>query len=60
MTLEASLSSEIAGLLLRNLNGGFLRLGVISTVGGPKKKDYGILGSIVGSPDFGKLPIKLP
>ena len=25
--------------------------------GGPNNKDYGILGSILGSPYFGKLPI---
>ena len=25
-------------------------------LGGPHNKDYSILGSIVGSPDFGKLP----
>ena len=26
--------------------------------GGPNKKDYGILGSILGSPYFGKLPYR--
>ena len=33
---------------------GFLTLGV--PFGGPNNKDYSILGSILGSPYFGKLP----
>ena len=36
------------------LNGGFPKLGVL--FGGPNNKDYSILGSILGSPHFGKLP----
>ena len=34
--------------------GGFPKLGV--PFGGPYKKDYSILGSILGYPNFGKLP----
>ena len=37
--------------------GGFPKLGV--PFGGPNDKDYSILGSILGSPYFGKLPFKL-
>ena len=37
----------------QNPNGGFPKLGV--PFGGPNNKDYGILGSILGSPHFGKL-----
>ena len=36
--------------------GGLLRLGY--HFGGPHKKDYSILGSILGYPNFGKLPFK--
>ena len=35
---------------------GFLKLRV--PFGGPNSKDYSILGSILGSPYFGKLPIR--
>ena len=34
--------------------GGFPKLGV--PFGGPSNKGYSILGSILGSPNFGKLP----
>ena len=37
--------------------GGFLKLGV--PFAGPYNKDYSILGSILGSPYFGKLPHEL-
>ena len=37
------------------LYGGFPKLGG-SLIGGPYNKDYSILGSILGSPHFGKLP----
>ena len=37
------------------LNRGFPKLGV-PFLGGPHNKDYSILGSILGSPYFGKLP----
>ena len=36
--------------------GGFLKKGY--HIGGPYSKDYSILGSILGSHYFGKLPIK--
>ena len=36
-------------------NGGFPKLGG-TLFGGPHNKDYSILGSILGSPYFGKLP----
>ena len=35
-------------------NGGFPKLEV--PFGGPYNKDYSILGSILGSPHFGKVP----
>ena len=38
----------------KTLNGDFPKLGV--PFGGPYDKDYTILGSILGSPYFGKLP----
>ena len=37
--------------------GGFPKLGV--SFGGPYNKDYSILGSIMGYPNFGKLPYHL-
>ena len=46
-----------SGTLPRNIPlkyGGFPKLGV--PFGGPNNKDYSILGSILGSPYFGKLP----
>ena len=36
---------------------GYLK--IRGTMGGPQNKDYSILGSIVGSPDFGKLPYRV-
>ena len=40
-----------------NLFGGFPKLWVL--FGGPHNKDYNILGSILGSPYFGKLPFRI-
>ena len=40
---------------LREVFGGFRKLGVLF-FGGPTNRDYSILGSILGSPHFGKLP----
>ena len=39
--------------------GGFSKLGVPYLFGSPYNKDYSILGSILGSPNFGKLPYDL-
>ena len=38
--------------------GGFQNYGYL--VGGPYNKDYSILGSILGYPNFGKLPYSPP
>ena len=38
--------------------GSVLKLGVPFLFGGPHNKDYSILGSILGSPYFGKLPYR--
>ena len=43
---------EYIGIM--TLYGGFPKLGV--PFGDPYNKDYGILGSILGYPNFGKLP----
>ena len=47
--------------LATGLTSGKTKLGVSQNngylYGGPHNKDYSILGSILGSPDFGKLPI---
>ena len=40
------------------LVGGFPKLGASIFLGGPHNKDYSILGSILGSPYFGKLPFE--
>ena len=44
--------TELRALCIRF--GGFPKLGV--PFWGPSNKDYSILGSILGSPQFGKLP----
>ena len=43
--------------LILQINEGFAKLGEpLEPFGGPFNKDYSILGSILGSPYFGKLP----
>ena len=43
---------------LKTRNGGFPKLGYL--IGDPHNKEYSILGSILGSPHFGKLPNMIP
>ena len=52
--MHIRLPEEMQTLCPYSLSGGFPKLGV--PFGGPHKKDYGILGSILGSPYLGKLP----
>ena len=48
-------SDELEAKVFKDgLYGGFLKLGV--PFGGPHNKNYSILGSILGYPNFGKLP----
>ena len=51
---DDSTGRAVAGLPLRNLNGGLPKLGV--PFWGSYNKDSSILGSILGSPYLGKLP----
>ena len=51
---ERLAAEEDVGIPLKGLYVGFPKLGV--PVWGPHSKDYSILGSILGSPDFGKQP----
>ena len=37
---------------------GFPKITFLGAFGGPHNKDYGILGSMLGSPYFGKLPFR--
>ena len=48
-------NGHAARLILGGLNWGFPKIGGYP-FGGPNNKDYGIFGSILGSPYFGKLP----
>ena len=53
-TTTPTLEQSMLGVIVRAVYGGFPKLG--APFWGPNNKGYSILGSILGSPYFGKLP----